>query len=339
MKTALFGSTLTSLQQLVRDLGEPGFRTKQIADWLYAKNADSIEAMTNLSKTLRSKLEESAPLGIEPAVFEDASSDGTKKYLYPVSGGQAVESAWIPDGDRATLCLSTQAGCKMGCKFCGTARQGFQSNLNSGEIVNQYRSLPERESVTNIVYMGMGEPMDNLDAVLDSLAIMTSDWGYAWSPTRITVSTVGLIEPIKRFLQESRAHLAISLHSPFEEERNRLMPVTKSNPLTDLFRLLRSADWHGQRRLTFEYILFHGINDTRKHAESLSRLVRELRCRINLIPFHSLPGSEFKGADRQGLERFQKLLEPSGATVTIRRSRGLDIRAACGLLATEQKGV
>lgn len=335
-RPALFGSTLVALQQYLAAAGEPAFRAKQLTEWLYAKNCDSVAAMTNLSKTLRTRLEADFVFGTAPAVFEDASADGTKKYLFRTAAGLAVESAWLPEETRGTLCLSTQSGCRMGCRFCGTARMGWRGNLTAGEIVNQYRSLPERENVTNIVYMGMGEPLDNLDAVLGSLAVMTEPWGYAWSPTRITVSTIGLVDRLPRFLEGTKAHLAVSLHSPFEEERNRLMPLTAANPLAELLAVLRAADWHGQRRLTFEYIVFGGLNDTKKHAEALSRLVRGLECRINLIAFHEVPGSGFPGSGPGALERFQALLEPSGARVTIRRSRGLDIRAACGLLATEE---
>jgi len=292
--------------------------------------------MTNLSKDLTTHLLEDFNFGIEAAQFEEESTDGTKKYLYPVNSWYAVESAWIPEETRGTLCLSTQAGCRMGCRFCGTARQGFQANLVAGEIINQYRSFPERENVTNVVYMGMGEPLDNLEAVLRSLDIFTEEWGYAWSPTRITVSTVGLVGPLEQFLNRTRAHLAISLHSPYEAERNQLMPITIKNPLTELFALLRRWDWYGQRRLTFEYILFKGLNDTKKHAESLARLVRGLNCRINLIPYHAVPGSGFESATEETVAHFQDQAGRSGARVTVRKSRGLDISAACGLLATKR---
>jgi 23S rRNA (adenine2503-C2)-methyltransferase len=247
-----------------------------------------------------------------------------------------VEAAYIPEARRATLCLSVQVGCKMGCLFCQTGRQGFQGNLGPGEILNQIRSLPERERLTNLVYMGMGEPLDNLDSVLASLQILTSDWGYGFSPSRITVSTVGLLPAMLRFLEASRCHLAISLHSPFEEERRRLMPVQTVYPLAEVLRALRGQLPDGRRRVSFEYILFDELNDTARHARELARILRGLPCRINLIPFHPIPGSPLRPSPPERIQAFQDHLKSSGFITTLRKSRGLDIAAACGLLSTRK---
>ena len=205
-----------------------------------------------------------------------------------------MDAAFIPDGERATLCLSGQVGCRMGCRFCMTGRQGFQGNLTAGEIVNQYRSLPERERITNIVYMGMGEPLDNLANVLASLDILTADWGYGLAPRRITVSTVGVLPALEEFLERSACHLAVSLHSPFDEERRRLMPVEGLHPLAAVLDTLRRVAVPRRRRVSFEVIMFDGVNDTPRHAREMVRILDGIRCRVNLIPFHPVPGTDRK---------------------------------------------
>ena len=248
-----------------------------------------------------------------------------------------IEAAMIPDGERKTLCLSSQAGCKMACTFCMTGKQGFQSNLSSGEILSQFTEIEEAGDITNIVYMGMGEPMDNIDPVLTSLEILTSEYAYAMSPKRITVSTIGVIPSMKRFLDESKCHLAISIHSPFAEERTRLMPVEKKYPIHDIVDLLKSYDFSGQRRVSFEYIMFDRVNDDASHSSALARLLTDLNTRINLIAFHQIPGSLLKGSPREKMEIFQSQLNKNGIITTIRKSRGQDIEAACGLLSTKER--
>jgi 23S rRNA (adenine2503-C2)-methyltransferase len=267
----------------------------------------------------------------------DVSRDGTRKYLFRAGEGRFVEAAYIPEEDRATLCLSTQVGCKMACVFCATGRQGFQGHLDAGRILNQYLSLPEREKVTNVVYMGMGEPLDNLEAVLRSLAVLTAPGAVGMSPRKITVSTVGILPALRDFLDRSEVHLALSLHSPFPDERRGLMPVQGPNPAAELLALLRARDWSGQRRLSFEYIMFAGINDDEAHARELVRLLNGLRCRVNLIHWHAVPGAELQGSSREAMEAFQAVLKGKGLVTTIRRSRGLDIQAACGLLSTAER--
>lgn len=333
-KKKLFGLTLIELSGVARDASLPPYAAKQIAGWLYRRGAPAISGMTDLSLAARSNLDKDYETGLNPPVAESAAGDGTKKYLFRVSESRFIETAYIPDRDRATICLSVQSGCRMGCRFCMTARQGFQGNLTANEILNQFRSLPEHDSLTNIVFMGMGEPLDNLEEVLRSLEILTSDWGYGWSPTRITVSTVGITGKIEEFLSKSRCHLAVSLHSPFDSERQSLMPAQKAHPVKEVLDTIRGFDFGRQRRVSFEYIVFKGLNDTPAHVKELARILNGIRCRINLIRFHSIPGSEFSSPDQREMEAFRDSLNAKGIITTIRASRGQDINAACGLLST-----
>ena len=333
-KEKLYGKTLNELIAVTKRIGLPGFAAKQITDWLYKKEIQSIEEMTNLSKKTRELLSVDYEIGLYPPVNESSSSDGTKKYLYKVLNDKYIETAYIPDNDRATICVSSQAGCKMGCIFCMTGKQGFQGNLSSNEILNQFRSLPEFTNLTNMVYMGMGEPLDNIGEVLKSLDILTNVWGYAWSPARITVSTVGLIAGIKEFLEKSRCHLAVSLHSPFDEERRTLMPIQRTNTVKEVLDIIRKFDLNNQRRVSFEYILFKGVNDTPMHIKELARILNGIKCRINIIRFHPIPGAEFHSPDPEATINFKEALNAKGILTTIRASRGVDIQAACGLLST-----
>ena len=333
-KEKLYGKTLNELIAVTKRVGLPGFAAKQIADWLYKKEITSIEEMTNLSKKSREVLSGDYEIGIYPPESDSESSDGTKKYLFKVLKNKYIETAYMPENDRATICVSSQAGCKMGCLFCMTGKQGFQGNLSSNEILNQFRSLPEFSNLTNMVYMGMGEPLDNINEVLKSLEILTSEWGYGWSPTRITVSTVGLISGIKEFLEKSRCHLAVSLHSPFDEERRRLMPIQRTNTVMEVLDIIRNFDFNSQRRVSFEYILFNGMNDTPLHIKELAKILNGIKCRINIIRFHPIPGSPFHSPDEKAIISFKDALNRKGILTTIRSSRGVDIKAACGLLST-----
>jgi 23S rRNA (adenine2503-C2)-methyltransferase len=335
-KEKLYGKTINELIAVTKRLGLPGFAAKQISDWLYKKVILTTDEMTNMSKKTRELLSAEYEIGLSAPVNESESSDGTKKYLYKVLNDKYIETAYIPDDERATICVSSQVGCKMGCIFCMTGKQGYQGNLSANEILNQFRSLPEFTSLTNMVYMGMGEPLDNVTEVLKSLDILTSDWGYAWSPTRITVSTVGLIAGIKEFLEKSRCHLAISLHSPFDEERRKLMPVQRTNTVKEVLDLIRNFDFNRQRRVSFEYILFKGVNDTPAHIKELAKILNGIKCRINIIRFHPIPGSEFQSPNLGTMINFKEALNAKGILTTIRASRGVDIQAACGLLSTLQ---
>jgi len=337
LNISLLGKTLPELQAICGELGFPRFTAKQICDWLYKKRVDSIDAMTNLSLVQRAKLNEVACIGREMPVNCQVSKDGTKKYLFPVLDGQHIEAVYIPEEERATLCVSCQAGCKMGCRFCVTGQQGFHGSLSAGEILNQLFSIPEFENLTNVVFMGMGEPMDNLDAVLAACSVLTSDWGLGWSPKRITVSTVGVIPGMKRFLEECQCHLAVSLHNPFADERLQMMPVQKAYPLNEVLALLRQYDWSGQRRLSFEYTMFRGENDDIAHAHKLVETLKGLYCRVNLIRFHESPEAPFRTSMPTTIAAFQSYLNNHGIVCTLRASRGQDIDAACGLLAGKSK--
>ena len=336
MKTNLFGLTPTKLKTVVSSLGLPTFTATQLAEWMYKKQVSGFADMTNLSKQAREKLESEYTVQLIPSTKVQISTDGTKKYLYPTQTAKFIEAAFIPDSDRATLCVSTQIGCKMGCLFCMTGKQGFQGNLSAGEILNQIQSLPEFDKLTNIVYMGMGEPLDNVDAVLDSIEIMTSEKGYGWSPKRITVSTIGIIPAMITFLEKSQAHLAVSLHSPFDSERQEIMPIQSVYPITEVIAEIRRWELGRQRRISFEYIMFKGVNDTARHANELVRLLNGIKCRINLIRYHPIPDTPLEGTSDAGILEFQNRLKAKGLTVTIRASRGQDIFAACGLLSTKE---
>ncbi len=336
-KKPLLGLSPKELKEVCVSLGMPAFTGGQIAKWLYTSHITSIDDMTNISKKNREILSSEYTVGCMPPVDAQHSKDGTIKYLFPVASGRVVETVYIPDRDRATLCVSCQVGCKMNCYFCHTGKQGFEGSLTVGDILNQIYALPERENLTNIVFMGQGEPMDNLDNVLLATEILTADWGYAWSPKRITVSTVGIKGKLERFLNESDCHLAISLHSPIHEQRERLMPAEKGMPAEEIVELLRHYDFSHQRRLTFEYIVFDGLNDSTTHAKEIVRLLRGLDCRVNLIRFHQIPDVDLKTSDEKKMENLRDYLTRHGITTTIRASRGQDIYAACGLLSTKNK--
>ena len=336
MKEKLFGRTLNELNELVEELGLPRFTAKQIADWLYKKDISSIDEMSNLSKKARALLNKKYETGLTLPTRVQESADGTKKYLFPTVQHKYVETAMIPEGDRKTVCVSSQVGCKMGCLFCMTAKQGFQGQLSAGEIVNQIKSIEESGEVTNIVYMGMGEPFDNLDEVLRSIEILTAEWGFAMSPRRITVSTIGIIPGMLRFLEESEAHLAVSLHTPFNDERRNLMPVEVAYPIEEVIADIKRWDFGRQRRVSFEYILFEGLNDSPRHVKELVRLLDGLKCRINLIRFHPVPGTPLKSPGEKTIQHFKEMLNKKGILTTIRASRGQDIYAACGLLSTKE---
>lgn len=337
LNKSLLGQSPEELKEIVVGLGLPAFTAKQIAGWIYGKHVDSIDKMTYLSLDARRRLSEAYAIGCSAPVKCQRSVDGTAKYLYRTSDGHFVETVYIPDGDRATLCVSSQVGCKMGCAFCMTGRQGFVRSLSAADILNQIYSLPERDTLTNIVFMGQGEPMDNLDNVLRATEILTADYGWAWSPKRITVSSVGIKNKLKRFLEESECHVAISMHDPIPSERAELMPAEKGMGIEQVVELLRNYDFSHQRRLSFEYIVFKGVNDSMQHAKAIIKLVKGLDCRFNLIRFHQIPDIPLQGVNDEKMEQFRDYLTSHGVFTTIRASRGQDIYAACGLLSTSKK--
>ncbi len=342
-KIKLLGQTLAQLKDIAVGLGLPGFVGKQMADWLYKKRVTQIDHMTNLSKAAREKLNERYVVGRTAYTQVTVSKDGTKKYLFPSHTGTFIEAVMIPADDRYTLCVSSQAGCKMGCKFCMTGRMGFKGNLEVAEIISQYLEVDENNLLTNTVFMGMGEPLDNLDNVLQAIEVLTSDWGFGWSPKRITLSTIGVNagneSPLYRFLNESKAHLAVSLHNPLPDERALIMPMEKPFPIHRTLEIIRQYDFTGQRRVSFEYIMFNHFNDTKAHADAIARLLRGLECRVNLIRFHAIPDSPLETSPMPVIEAFKERLNAAGVTATVRASRGEDVFAACGMLSTRKNPI
>lgn len=350
-KKILLGRTLDELKEIAVSLGMPAFTGGQIAKWIYNRHVKTIDQMTNISKANRRLLSSEYEIGCMAPIDSQRSKDGTVKYLFPVrttsdsltsDSNEAkkmfVETVFIPEeGGHATLCVSCEVGCKMNCLFCQTGKQGFQGYLSTADILNQVYSLPETSLLTNIVYMGQGEPMDNLDNVLRSTEILTAPYGWAWSPKRITVSSVGIKDKLKRFIEESDCQVAISLHSPEQEQRAKLMPAEKSMPIKDVVDLLRNYDFSHQRRLTFEYIVFGGLNDDMAHAKGICHLLKGLNCHINLIRFHQIPDVPLHGTSQKKMETFRDYLTAHGFYTTIRASRGQDIFAACGLLSTAKR--
>lgn len=346
-KQVLMGMTVEQLKEVCRTMGMPAFAGAQIARWLYDAHVSDIAEMTNLSKVNRERLSQHYCVGGMPPIDCQRSQDGTVKYLFPVrcsdysqsdeGNARFVETVFIPDGDRATLCVSCQVGCKMNCLFCQTGKQGWQGNLTTADILNQIYSLPEREKLTNVVFMGQGEPMDNLDAVLGTTRLLTSPEGYGWSPKRITVSTVGVPGKVKHFLDESDCHIAVSMHSPLHEQRQSLMPAEHAMPLASTIELLRQYDFTHQRRCSFEYICFGRLNDSEAHAHAIVSLLKGLECRVNLIRFHTIPGVDLPATDEQRMTALRDYLTRHGIFATIRASRGQDIFAACGLLSTARR--
>ena len=385
----LLGKTLEELKEIALELSLPAFTAKQIADWLYKKRVTSIDKMTNLSKSARERLSKEFVIGIDQTPQVVPSQDGTRKYLFkpqsaaeqqstagqqstakqqstaerqsaaerqstaeqPGCASGSIESVIIPDNERKTICVSSQVGCKMACTFCMTGRQGFHGNLSVASILSQFIAVEESQELTNAVFMGMGEPLDNLENVMRAIEVLTADWGFAWSPKRITLSTIGVttqlggrgivwkgveyknVNPLKFFLDNCKVHLAVSLHNPFFEERLALMPAEKSFPLEKTLKLIREYDFTGQRRVSFEYTMFNKVNDSKRHADRLAQLLRGLECRVNLIRFHSIPDSPLESSPMQVIEHFRERLQASGITATIRASRGEDILAACGMLS------
>lgn len=313
--------------------GLPAFTGKQLAQWLYVRRVGDIDLMTNISKAGREKLKEEYDLGLAKPSICQLSSDGTKKYLFPLGGDDAIETVMIPDEDRKTICVSSQAGCRMGCKFCMTGRQGFHGNIDVAGILSQFIATEESMELSNAVFMGMGEPLDNFDNVLKAIEVLTADWGFGWSPKRITLSTIGVLPNLRKYLDMTRCHLAVSLHNPFPDERAELMPVQKAWPAGEVIEVIREHDFTGQRRVSFEYIMFAGLNDDKRHADALIRLLKGMECRVNLIRFHRIPDAPYDTSPQIVMERFRDRLSNHGITCTIRASRGEDIFAACGMLA------
>jgi len=336
MVEPLLGKTLAELQDVAQSLGLPRFTAKQMMQWLYQKHVSSIDEMTNLSKQARALLSERFVVSAGGPAQVQTSSDGTEKYLFPTLDGKYIETVYIPESDRATLCVSTQVGCKMNCLFCQTGKQGFQGNLTAADILGQVSWAMREKGISNIVVMGQGEPLDNIDNLLRALSLLTSPDAYAWSPHRITVSTVGLRKTFARLLEECECHVAVSLHSPIHEQRAQLMPAEGQFPIAEVVDALRNYDFSHQRRLSFEYIVLHGMNDTPLHQRELVKLLGGLHCRVNLIRWHRIPSVDLPGSDEAAMLNLRNYLTKHGIFTTIRQSRGEDIMAACGMLNSKQ---
>ncbi|MFA7493138.1 MAG: 23S rRNA (adenine(2503)-C(2))-methyltransferase RlmN [Proteiniphilum sp.] len=333
-KQYLLGMTLAEITESVTGLGLPKFTGKQVADWVYVKRVKQIDGMTNISLKNRTLLSEKFNIGRSEPLDIQTSVDGTCKMLFKTDSGKFIETVTIPEEDRLTICVSSQVGCRMNCDFCMTGKQGFHDNLSATEILNQVYSVPDSEKITNLVFMGMGEPLDNYKNVKRASELLQAEYGLGWSPRRITLSTIGLTSNLKRFLDESKCHLAVSLHNPIPEERLAIMPIEKSAPSASVIEMLREYDWSRQRRLSFEYIMFDGVNDTLLYARELVKLLAGLDCRVNLIRFHVIPMSSLKPSTDENMVRFRDFLTAKGFISTIRASRGEDIFAACGMLST-----
>lgn len=331
---------LADLEQIVADSGEPRFRAAQLAQWLYAQRVDSFEEMSNLPAAFREKLRKHFKIEPLSVAATDRSLDGTTKLLLRLVDAREIESVIIPSPERTTLCISSQAGCAMNCAFCATARMGLERNLTCGEIIGEViaasRYLEEGRHLTNYVFMGMGEPLANYPRLLRALTIMTSPWGMGISPRRITVSTVGLVPMIEKLMADTSVHLAVSLTATTNELRDRLAPINRRYPLEQLIDVCRRLDL-GRRRITFEYVMLAGVNDSAADAARLAKLMAPLRAKVNLIFFNPFAGSEFKPSSREAVERFQAVLLKGNLTATIRESRGRDIAAACGQLRVEHQ--
>jgi len=340
-KITLIGMTLEELQGVAQRGKMPRFVGKQLAEWIYDKKVVSFDEMANISKKNKQWLSENYEIGREAPSAAHKSSDGTVKYLFKVGNGNAIESVYIPDKDRATLCVSSQVGCKMNCYFCATGRMGFKANLTASQIINQVLSIPPAPQkgyepmtpLTNIVFMGMGEPLDNFSEVKKVIEILTAPWGLAWSPKRITVSSVGKLPQLRELLEETQVHVAISVHTADAYQRESMMPAQKAFPIATVMKLLSGYDFSHQRRLSLEYIMWRNVNDDIAHAEMLVRLIGQADCRVNLIRFHAIPGVDLVPCSEYRMLMFRSYLNSKGITATIRASRGEDIAAACGMLA------
>lgn len=342
-KQPLIGMTLEELQNVACHGGMPKFVAKQLAEWIYSKGVTEFDEMINISKKNRQWLGDNYTVGREAPVKASKSQDGTVKYLFAVGDGRTVESVYIPDKERATLCVSSQSGCKMNCYFCATGKMGFRKQLTAAQIVNQILSVPPKpapgnppmQPLTNVVFMGMGEPLDNFKEVYKVIRILTEPWGLAWSPKRVTVSTVGKLPELKDLLDKTQVHVAVSVHTADTAQRESMMPAQKAFPITSVMKLLAAYDFSHQRRLSLEYIMWRGVTDDIAHAEMLVRLIGNLECRVNLIRFHKIPGVELEPASEERMLMFRNFLNSKGITATIRASRGEDIEAACGMLSTK----
>ena len=341
MKPNIKELSFEELSAFLSECKQPSFRARQIRQWLFHKQSTKFAEMTNLSRELRDDLEASFTVGRLEVLRRAESRDGTVKFLFGLADGTSIESVLIPEAHRLTLCISTQVGCGFGCAFCATAVLGLARNLTAGEIVEQVleasRTLSSGRPITHIVLMGMGEPLANYTQTLRALEIITNnEWGIGISPRRVTLSTVGLVPQIQKLTAETRINLAISLHAPNETLRGTLMPVNRKYSLAQVIECCRTLPMPRRKRITFEYVLLGGVNDSEAQARELAGLLRGIPCKVNVIPFNPHPGSGFMRPETGQVERFQKVLRDAGMQINLRRPRGDDIQAACGQLQGEE---
>lgn len=326
------------LKRLFADLGEKPFRATQVLKWVHQRRVTGFEQMTDISKALRARLAEQVALRLPEVLAEQVSEDGTRKWLLRVDGGQAIETVFIPDNGRGTLCVSSQVGCALDCSFCSTAQQGFNRNLSTAEIIGQYYVAYDQltgtdEQITNVVFMGMGEPLLNLDAVIPAVRLMTDDDAYGLSKRKVTISTSGVVTMLERMREQTDVSLAVSLHAPNNALRDELVPINRKHPLERLIPACAAyiAD-KPHRRITWEYVMLDGVNDQDQHAHELARLLGDIPSKVNLIPFNPFPGARYRCSPRGRILRFVRILQSYGLTATTRVTRGQDIDGACGQL-------
>jgi 23S rRNA (adenine2503-C2)-methyltransferase len=348
MTTNIKGLSPEELSAWLAAHGQPAYRARQVLQWIFQRGAESFQGMTNLPKDLRALLAAAFVIARPQVVRLAASRDGTQKFLFALDDGAQIESVLIPaqrrEGQgpgRLTLCISSQVGCGMGCEFCATATLGLRRNLRAFEIVDQVlearRVVEADRPITNIVFMGMGEPLHNYEQVVKSVEILTAEWGVGFSPRRITVSTVGLVPQMKRLLEDTRVHLAVSLSATTDDVRGRLMPINRKYPLATLTQACRELPLPRRKRITFEYVMLEDVNDSLEDARRLGRWLRGIPSKVNLIPFNPFPGISFRSTSRPAIEAFREALLRQGVHATVRESRGQDIKAACGQLAAAEQ--
>jgi 23S rRNA (adenine2503-C2)-methyltransferase len=333
-KGSLCGLSADEISKLA---GTDNSVTLRITNAIYKKGKEDISLLQGVSRKVRDELISTFRSGLYPPSASVSSTDGTVKYLFRNDKSQEFETVFLSDEKRKTVCISSQSGCRMGCPFCATGRYGFRGDLEAGDIVNQVISIPERATVTHVVFMGMGEPLDNIDNVLKACSILTAEWGLALSPRNITVSTVGITAGISRFLSESECNLALSLYSPFPDERIAVVPAEKHNPVIDIIEMLKVFPLKKKRRISLAYVMMKGINDTDDHLTELKNLLHGSRIRVNLLPYHKVPGDPNISSSTETMMKFKHELVISGISSSIRKSRGVDVYAACGLLAAGMK--
>jgi 23S rRNA (adenine2503-C2)-methyltransferase len=347
--TAMTGTPTINLLDLDREglvqffveRGEKSFRATQVMKWIYGQGVSDFDAMNNISKDLRHSLQDCARIGLPEIVTDSLSDDGSRKWLLRLEDGNCIETVYIPEADRGTLCVSSQVGCVLNCSFCSTAQQGFNRNLSTGEIIAQLwiaaqalgQTLDGPRRISNVVMMGMGEPLLNYDNVVRAMGIMLDDFGYGLSKRRVTLSTAGVVPAIGRLLEDCDVSLAVSLHAPDDLLRNELVPINRKYPISELLQACREYVGEGRRRVTFEYVMLDGVNDSDRHARQLASILEGVPAKINLIPFNPFPETRYKRSPDARIDRFFEILNRAGIVTITRRTRGDDIDAACGQLA------